>query len=135
MEEFHKATLRVFNKLCCDFSKNCLHHIMCSSIHVFMQSLEASILQFQNTFQQVCKQIADNDNKMNSLNNSTNVCTVQDFIEHLSSSKQVKISENFAYKLPRIRPGFYHVLRQSYSRYGTDLQLEEIIMQFFRSIV
>ena len=56
-------------------------------------------------------------------------------MEQLSSSKEVSISQNSAYKLQRIRPGFCHAVRQSCSRYGiSSIILGERNTQFSRVI-
>ena len=63
------------------------------------------------------QEIADNKDivEINSFQSRTNVCTGQEFVEQLSSSKQVGISEIFAHKLQRIRPppGFCHAIRRN----------------------
>ena len=52
---------------------------------------------------------------------STDACTGQDFVQQLSSRKQVSIPENFACKLQRIRPSFCHTVRP-WSTEGLELR-------------
>ena len=116
--------MRVVCDVCCELSKECLHHIMCSFIHFYVVarplyfSVKMLVSKYENKYVTIQKYFEINsfDSRLyffialtaclTAVQSSIDVCICQDFVEQLGSNKEVSVSQNFATKLLHIYPGF-----------------------------